>query len=421
MNIKINTLWNLLGSGAPMLLGLLTIPYLIDNIGVEAFGILTLVWALIGYFSLFDLGLGRTLTQQIALYKSKYSTSEIIKIVKNGLTITLISGIIGCISLALLSFNLAHYWLKVTENLKDDTFKCLIISAIAIPFVTITSGLKGILEGYEDFKIVNLLKLIFGIANFGFPVISVFLFGNNLFWIVLSLVITRLVIFLLHYFMVYLRIGNFLSGEFGKSKDFKEMFFFGTWITVSNIVSQLMVTSDRFIISFVLGANIVAFYTIPFEILIRVLILPAALTTALFPRLSNLYNIDQSDAKALYLKSFKIVSQSMFVICLIIAVISDFGLSIWISKNFASQSAKIAMILSIGIFFNGIAQIPHSALQSIGKVKITAIIHVLELLFYVPVLYISLKHFGLIAAPIIWSTRAAVDFILLNTYFRKFS
>ena len=36
------------------------------GIGVEAFGILTLIWSLIGYFSLFDFWLGRALTQRVA-------------------------------------------------------------------------------------------------------------------------------------------------------------------------------------------------------------------------------------------------------------------------------------------------------------------------------------------------------------------
>ena len=66
MSLKRNTFWNLAGNGLPFLLGAVTIPYLIRHLGVEAFGILTLIWGLIGYFSLFDFGLGRALTQQVA-------------------------------------------------------------------------------------------------------------------------------------------------------------------------------------------------------------------------------------------------------------------------------------------------------------------------------------------------------------------
>src|SRR5437773_8518685 len=61
-----NTVWNLLGNGAPMLVAVFCIPILIKGLGTDRFGVLTLAWALIGYASLFDLGLGRALTQLVA-------------------------------------------------------------------------------------------------------------------------------------------------------------------------------------------------------------------------------------------------------------------------------------------------------------------------------------------------------------------
>src|SRR6478736_3973802 len=61
-----NAIWNLLGNAAPMIVAVVCIPILIRGLGKERFGVLTLAWALIGYASLFDLGLGRALTQLVA-------------------------------------------------------------------------------------------------------------------------------------------------------------------------------------------------------------------------------------------------------------------------------------------------------------------------------------------------------------------
>src|SRR3984893_8589578 len=61
-----NTVWNLIGSGAPMIVAVFCIPILIRGLGKDRFGVLTLAWALIGYASLFDLGLGRALTPLVS-------------------------------------------------------------------------------------------------------------------------------------------------------------------------------------------------------------------------------------------------------------------------------------------------------------------------------------------------------------------
>src|ERR1700759_794467 len=61
-----NTVWNLVGNGAPLVVAFFCIPLLIKGLGTDRFGVLTLAWAVIGYATLFDLGLGRALTQLIA-------------------------------------------------------------------------------------------------------------------------------------------------------------------------------------------------------------------------------------------------------------------------------------------------------------------------------------------------------------------
>ena len=60
-----NTIFNLIGQIAPMLVAIFTIPVLIRVLGTDRFGVLTLAWLLVGYFSLFDLGIGRALTQLV--------------------------------------------------------------------------------------------------------------------------------------------------------------------------------------------------------------------------------------------------------------------------------------------------------------------------------------------------------------------
>ncbi|MBV8232788.1 MAG: oligosaccharide flippase family protein, partial [Planctomycetaceae bacterium] len=61
-----NAIWNLLSQVAPLAVAVVTMPVLIRGLGTDRFGVLTLAWMVLGYFSLLDLGLGRALTKLVA-------------------------------------------------------------------------------------------------------------------------------------------------------------------------------------------------------------------------------------------------------------------------------------------------------------------------------------------------------------------
>lgn len=416
MSLRRNTLWNLAGTGLPLLLGAVTIPYLISKTGLEAFGVLTLVWALIGYFSLFDFGLGRALTQQVAAARSAGFHAKLPSLIKTGLWFTVAMGVLGGGILAALANQLALHWLKVSVPLQSSTHQALLIAAIGIPLTTVTTGLRGVLEAYEDFKVVNLLRIGLGTANFGLPALSVMLIGNSLAWMVAGMIAARAIVLLAHLWLVHRKLSAGWASARFNNENMRSLLSFGIWMTVSSIIGPLMVTADRFIISGVLGATVVAYYTVPFEVVIRVLILPGALTSVLFPRLAAVMTTDRIEARRLYRKCIKIVTGVLLPVCLIIALGSKVGLTLWLGEAFAEQSWAIVCVMALGLLLNGIAYVPFAAIQATGDARKTAYLHLFELLVYVPVLYASMKYFGLIGAAIAWTVRVAIDLVVLLIY-----
>jgi O-antigen/teichoic acid export membrane protein len=121
--------------------------------------------------------------------------------------------------------------------------------------------------------------------------------------------------------------------------------------------------------------------------LIRMLIIPGALTVALFPRITALISVDLNAAKKLYSKATTIVTKIFAPILLIITLSSHVWLSVWLGVEFADKAWVIASILSIGIFFNRIAQIPHAIIQAKGDTRLTALIHLTEFVLYTTFIY----------------------------------
>jgi O-antigen/teichoic acid export membrane protein len=402
-------------------LGLVTIPYLIRVVGLESFGILTLIWSMIGYFSVFDFGIGRALTQQVSTHRSDELASQIPALVKTGLQFMFVTGMLGGIVLAAAAHQLGYRWLNVSPALRDVTASSLLIASIGIPLTTITSGLKGVLEGYEDFRVSSILRLLLGVLNFGLPALTALILGPSLALMVFSLVVARLLILIAHVMAVDGRISVLAIARVASLSVERTiaMLKFGAWMTASNIISPLMVTADRFIISFLLGASVVAYYTVPFDIILRLLIIPAALTGALFPRFAYLFPRDHAAVRALYRKSHHSILLVMSAICLSIALGSHWGLSLWVGHAFAEKSWMIASVLAVGLLFNSLAQVPHATIQAAGDVRTTSLVHLGEFVAYLPLLLLTVRSFGLFGAAIAWVLRVTVDYVLLSIFARR--
>lgn len=413
MSLKRNTIWNFVGAGLPLLVGVVTIPYLVQTMGVEAFGILTLIWALIGYFSLFDFGLGRALTQRIAACRGSNKASRIAPLAKAGLLFTLLSGLLAAGLLAAVARPLVFDWLKVSPDLSAATAYSLLFTALGVPLTTLSVGLRGISEAYEDFKRLNLIRIALGVATFALPALSVALLGPSLEFVVIALILARLFSLVGYWVLVNRRLPAGWRQCRVSFQHIKHLGSFGAWMTVSNIVSPIMVTADRFVIAGVLGASVVAFYTVPAEMMMRLLILPGALTAALFPRLASLLLTDNAEANVLYKRCMWLVAKTLGPICLAMALGSYWGLALWLGAEFAEQSWLVVCIMSLGILLNGLAYVPFALVQAAGKARYTAIIHLGVLCVYVPLLLAGIHFFGVEGAALAWAARAALDLALL--------
>src|SRR2546427_4459732 len=98
-----NVVWNLLGTVAPLFVAVFAVPRLIHAMGTDRFGVLTLAWALIGYASLFDLGLGRALTQLVARKLGAGEEGEIPSLAWTSLLLMMLLGLAGTASVLLIS------------------------------------------------------------------------------------------------------------------------------------------------------------------------------------------------------------------------------------------------------------------------------------------------------------------------------
>ena len=414
-----NTLWNLIGSVAPMFVAAICIPLLIKGLGTDRFGVLTLVWALIGYATLFDLGLGRALTQLVATKLGTGEDHEIPTLVWTSLLLMLLLGLLGAAIIVLLGPWLVNHALHVPGALGHETLYSLYLLGLSIPIVISTAALRGLLEAHQRFGLTTALRIPMGIFAYAGPLL-VLPFSKSLFPVVAVLVAGRVVAWAAHLLLCVRVMPTLRRRIVWRRTAVGPLLRFGSWMTVSNIISPLMVTLDRFVIGSVLSVGAVAYYATPYEVVTKFWLIPGSLIGVLFPAFSTSFAQDRNRTALLYGRSVKLLLLTMFPLILLVVALAGDGLKLWLGAEFAQHSTRVLQWLAVGMYINCLAWAPLAAIQGAGRPDLTAKLHMFELPAYLITLFWLTKTYGIEGTAMAWTARVSLDALALFGIAQRF-
>lgn len=407
-----NVLWSVLGTGAPLLVAVPIVPILIRRMGTDRFGVLTLAWAVIGYASLFDLGLGRALTQVVAKKLGAGEDHEVPTLVWTSLLLMLILSAFGAMIVWAISPWLVHHIFKIPSALQAETLSSFYILALSLPVVITSAGLRGLLEAHQRFDLVTGLRIPIGVFTFAGPLL-VLPFTRSLVAVIGVLVVGRLVTCAVNLLLCMRVVPELARCVAWHGPSASSSLRFGGWMTITNIVGPLMVTLDRFVIAALISVTAVAYYATPYELVTKLLLLPTALVGVMFPAFSVSYVKDKIHAAMLYARSVKFVFLALFPVVLLTIALASSGLTLWLGPDFARHSTRVVQWLALGVLTNSLALVPLSFIQGVGRPDLTAKLHLIELPFYLVGLFWLIRVDGIEGAAIAWSARTTLDAVML--------
>ena len=408
---------NLIGNAAPLLVGLVTIPFVIQKMGTERFGLLTVAWLFLGYFSLMDLGLGRATTKFVVEYDSANRQKEVRPLIATATGILFLFGLLIGVLVFLSTTLLVDHWFGVPVKFRHEAVMTFYSIAISMPFVTAVTSLRGLLEARHQFLLINLIKIPSGVLNYLIPA-CVVLFTSSLAYTMAFLVGARILLFFIHIFFAFKFTDQFAERYFDKLVA-RKMLSYGGWLTVSNFVGPIMVYFDRFIVGSFLTLTALSYYTTPYEMITKLLLIAASATTVLFPIFVGTYFGDVSRLHLVYNQSIKAILLILFPVTLFFGYFSNNILSLWLDEAFSQNSSLVLLFLSAGVLLNSIAAIPFTSLQAVGRPDVAAKIHLAELPIYILMLIGFTRSFGITGVAIAWMVRNFVDLLVLYGFNRK--
>ncbi len=408
-----NAVLNLVGQGAPLVVAVLAMPQVIRGLGPERYGILSMAWIVLGYFGIFDLGLGRAATRFVASALGSGSEESVPTIAWTAVLVQTALGVLGALVLAATTPLLANRILNIPPGLGDEARSSFYVLALSIPAVLVSGSFRGVLEAAQRFDLVNVAAAPLSAANFLLPLVGISL-GWKLPGIVGLLVASRAlgaVVFFLLCTTVFPSLQ--CAPRFGATEA-RRLLGFGSWVTISSIVGPILVYVDRFMIGVLLTMAAVAYYAAPYEMVTRLLIVPVSVVATLFPAFSRFDGERQGRTPT------KLLGRSVKYLLLVlgppVVILLGFSrdiLQVWLGPAFAQNSAAAVQVLAVGVLANSLAQLPFALIQASGRPDVTAKIHLLELPLQIILAWACVSWWGITGAALAWSLRSGIDALLL--------
>lgn len=413
-----NAIWNFLGLGAPLVVGLFAIPLLIEGMGKERFGLLAIIWMGVGYFSLFDMGMGRALTKLVAERLGKGQTKDLGDLIWTAFFLIGVLGVFGATIVLLGAGPLIRDVFNVDPWLQDEAIGAFRVLALGLPVVVLTSAIIGILEAHQRFGIITVVRIPLGVLTFAAPLIAL-QFSPSLVWATAALLVARLAAAVAYFLLAASVREELKRPRWPGRTHFGPLFHFGGWLTVTNIVGPMMVYFDRFLIGAILTMTAVTYYVTPYEVLSRTQILSQAVMGVMFPALSFVIANNRDRLAKMYRQTTEVLLFLMLPVMAGFFLLAPEALNLWLGPEFSEKSTPVAQWIALGWLINALAKSPYILLQSVGRPDLVAKAHLAELLPYMFLLWFMTSMFGITGAAAAWAIRVLVDTLILNEIARQ--
>ncbi|HYN22497.1 MAG TPA: flippase [Thermoanaerobaculia bacterium] len=413
MNSRIarDTLLNLIGQVLPLGVALFAVPSIVERLGTERFGVLALAWTVLGSFSVFDVALGRAVTRFASEALGRGDPERLPGILKNAVVLQASLGLAGSLLFAAATPLLVKHVLDLSGPLAGETRTTFLILALSFPLTLVTGCLRSLLEALRRFDLINLVRAPAGASTFAIPWLGAAA-GLSLPAIVALLVAARIAILGVHLGLCRHLVPGLGSGWAPEKPEILRLARFGGWVTAANLIPPSLVLIERFLIGALVSLQAVAWFSIPYEIVNRLWVLPTSVVAALFPVLSA--TGEEESARRMVLRALRSVLLLLALPVLAAVIGAHPLLALWLGPELAAAGAPVLRLLAPALLFSSVSNVAAAVLQAAGRPQVTARVRLLELPLTALLSWTLIATLGVEGAALAALLRAAFDASLLS-------
>lgn len=415
-----NTTLNLSAEVFVTVVLIVTVPLLVHWLGVAPFGLYSLAFALIGYLSYLDLGVSRAATQFVSASFARNDSTSIRRIVHSATLVNLVIGL-GCsLTVFLLAPLLMQRVFQITPALEHEAKLVFYAVALGVPVYLLQSVFRAILASYQRFGVISIVNSI-SISSQLLCALFLAWRGFGVGIVVFSSVVVRFAA-VGAYVGFLVRLIPHLLGRLELNRhDFGVLFHFGWWVTVSQLILQMLVYLDRFLLASLLSLDAVTLYSVPYEGITRLRVIPSSVLATLYPAMSELSHPSSRERlQVFYESSIRYLLLLLVPAASFVLVFGGDLLTLWMGATFALKASVVLQVLAAGLLFYLLASVPYSLIQALRKPELMGRFHLAISPAYIAASAILILRWGIAGAALAATLRFIVDAAVLFWIAQKY-
>jgi O-antigen/teichoic acid export membrane protein len=409
-SLRLNYIFNFIGSAWTAALGILFVPVYLRYVGVEAYGIIGFFTSLQSLFFLLDLGLSPAFNREVARYSATSGSAENLRnltrtLASVNIAIAVVIGLFLCVLAPLI----ANYWINASALSVSDVSESFVIMAIAsalqFPIGFYLSGLAGMQRQVAS----NVVQIVFGtlrsvgavfVLAFYSPTLQAFLIWQAGITFLQMLVIAA---------VFYSGLPKATAKSRFDRQILKGVGRFAAGNTGIALTAILLSQTDKIILSRLLPLETFGYYSLAGMISMTALVMmTSTVSRVAFPEFSALVaQGDDAGLRRAYHKNAQFVTVLVAPAAVILAVFSREILLVW-TRNpvVAEQGHMLLTLIAIGTGINCLAWIPYYAQLAHGLTRLTFFSNLFAAAGLLLLLLVLVPRYGAVGG--------AAGFVLIN-------
>ncbi|GIZ51037.1 oligosaccharide flippase family protein [Noviherbaspirillum aridicola] len=410
-----NSLWNLSGSAIPMVVALATVPALIASLGVEGYGIVTLVGSVIGYFGVLDINLSAGAIKYLAEQHAANDRKRFAETFWFGAMFYGALGLLGALALFFASEYLVGRFFEVSPEVREATVLAFQVGALGFALSQTQNYLLVVPQALQRYDRSAQSEAFFGVLV-NLVSVAAALAGTG----IVGVIVARVSVSALNvlYLVFLIRSFRLDMGMCWPRKEVRSaLTSFSAYAYLSKIASTLHQHADKVIVGAVAGPVALTFYTVPVTLAGRILGLTYRLSSVIYPRASALAGAGRiSELRPVYLDVMRYVTYINLVALGMIILAGDEFLRRWVGPEFIQLGYPVLILMTIALLIDSLTNIPSLVNDALGHPRITGRFAVANGVMGVGMVYLGTTVGGIVGA----ATGHLVSSLLMGMAFLLF-